>query len=64
MNKRPGVVQRAFQIAKSGEVTSLAALHAQLNAECYLNSGQISAGRSVSLQLACIIVEQGHRSTI
>jgi hypothetical protein len=58
MNERPGVVQRAFQIAKSGEVASLTALHVQLNAECYLNSGEILAGRSVSLQLARIIVER------
>ena len=58
MNERPGVVQRAFQIAKTGEVTSLAALHARLAAECYLNSGEILAGRSVSLHLTRIIVER------
>jgi len=58
MDERASVVQRAFQIAKSGNVESIAALHVQLAAESYLNSGQILAGRSITLQLARIIVER------
>lgn len=55
--ERPGVVQRAFEIAKSGQVASVAALHAQLTQEGYENTAQALAGRSVSNQLARMIVE-------
>ncbi len=55
--ERMGVVQRAFQIAKSGTVTDTSSLHAQLAVEGYLNNPQILAGRSVSRQLARMIVE-------
>jgi len=55
--ERMGVVQRAFQIAKSGTVTDTSSLHAQLTVEGYLNNSQILAGRSVSQQLARMIVE-------
>ena len=55
--ERPGVVQRAFQIAKSGAVPDIAALLAQLAAEGYPDSAQTLAGRSVSQQLARMINE-------
>lgn len=55
--ERPGVVQRAFQIAKSGEVENIAALMARLTAEDYPNCKQTLAGRSVSQQLTRMINE-------
>ena len=58
MDERPGVVQRAFQIAKGGKVESTAALQAQLAAEGYLNSEEVLAGRSITLQLARMIIER------
>jgi hypothetical protein len=57
MEERPGVVQRAFEIAKSGKVADVAALHAELAQEGYANARQALAGRSVSNQLARMIVE-------
>jgi len=57
MEERPGVVQRAFEIAKSGKVATVAALHAELAQEGYVNAKQALAGRSVSNQLARMIVE-------
>jgi hypothetical protein len=56
MVERPGVVQRAFQIAKSGKVADVAALRAQLTGEGYPNSAQALAGRPISSQLARMIV--------
>lgn len=56
-NERPGVVQRAFEIARSGKVANIAALLTQLAAEEYVNGPQILAGRAVSHQLARIILE-------
>ena len=55
--ERPGVVQRAFQVAKSGAVADVAALTTQLAAEGYVNSAQALAGRSIRQQLARMIVE-------
>ena len=55
--ERPGVVQRAFQIAKGGEVADIAALNAQLAAEGYADSTQILAGRSIRQQLTRMILE-------
>jgi hypothetical protein len=55
--ERPGVVQRAFEIAKSGKVATVAALHDALAQEGYVNAGQSLAGRSVSNQLARMIAE-------
>ena len=57
--ERPGVVQRAFQIAKSGEVVDIAALNARLAAEGYENSVQTLAGRSILQQLTRMILEAG-----
>ena len=55
--ERPGVVQRAFELAKSGETADVAALNARLAAEGYSNSAQILAGRSIVLQLTRMIIE-------
>ncbi|HWY63125.1 MAG TPA: hypothetical protein VNW15_14580 [Rhizomicrobium sp.] len=52
MQERPSVIERAFEIAKSGKVADLDALRAQLAAENYTNSVQALAGRSIANQLA------------
>jgi hypothetical protein len=57
MEQRAGVVQRAFEIAKSGKVASISALRAQLTEENYLNNAQFLAGRSLKNQLVRIIIE-------
>jgi hypothetical protein len=51
------VVERAFQIAKSGKVANVSALRAQLSGEGYSNSAQALAGRSISNQLSRLIVQ-------
>ena len=56
-SERPGVVQRAFQLAKSGAVADLPALMTQLTAEGYVGCAQTLAGRSVSQQLTRMINE-------
>ncbi len=56
MEERPGVVQRAFQIAKSGDVANMSALRKRLTAEGYTNNAQSLAGRSISNQLSRMIV--------
>jgi len=56
MEERPSVVQRAFQIAKSGNVANMSALHKQLAAEGYTNNIQSLAGRSITNQLSRMIV--------
>ena len=57
VEERPSVIERAFQIAKSGAVATVAELSAQLTAEGYANAEQILAGRSLSLQVTRMIVE-------
>lgn len=59
MNERPGVVQRAFRIAKSGEVTSFTALHVQLAAECHLNNREALALTDVNFAMHPV-PEDGH----
>ncbi len=56
MEPRTGIVERAFQIAKSGSVASVPALRAVLAKEGYANT-QVLAGRSLSAQLARMITE-------
>lgn len=56
MEDRPGVVKRAFQIAKSGAVANISELHNILTAEGYPGSAQSLAGRSVASLLARMIV--------
>jgi hypothetical protein len=55
VQERPSVMERAFEIAKSGKVADLTALRAQLSAEDYSNSAQALAGRSIANQLARMI---------
>jgi hypothetical protein len=55
--ERPGAIERAFQVARSGTVTSLADLQAQLAAEGYDNAAQLLSGRSLTLQLSRMIAE-------
>ena len=57
LKERPSVIERAFQIAKSGAVSTVAELTAKLMAEGYANAGQILAGRSLSLQVTRMIAE-------
>jgi hypothetical protein len=57
LEERPSVIERAFQIAKSGTVASVAELTEKLTAEGYANAGQILGGRSLSLQVTRMIVE-------
>ncbi len=55
--ERPGIVERAFQIAKSGAVTDLPGLRQILTAEGYANSAQFLSGRSIANQLTRMITE-------
>lgn len=55
--QRPSVVERAFQIAKSGKVANVSALQAQLAEEGYPNGVQALAGRALSSQLMRMITE-------
>jgi hypothetical protein len=57
MEERPSVVERAFEIAKSGKVANTAELRKQLTAEGYTNNAQFLAGRSLSNQLTRMIAE-------
>jgi hypothetical protein len=57
IQQRPSVVERAFQIAKSGKVANVSALQAQLADEGYPNGVQALAGRALSNQLMRMITE-------
>jgi hypothetical protein len=57
VEERPSVIERAFQIAKSGTVSSIAELSGQMTAEGYDNAEQLLAGRSLSLQVTRMIAE-------
>jgi hypothetical protein len=57
IQQRPSVVERAFQIAKSGKVANVSALQAQLADEGYPNGVQALAGRALSSQLMRMITE-------
>jgi len=56
-NYRPGVIERAFQIAKSGKVSSIKDLRAQLAGEGYSNATVVISGRSLGQQISRMIVE-------
>jgi hypothetical protein len=56
-NSNPGVIERAFQIAKSGEVVSIEALQAQLLKEGYANVALALTGRALRQQLTRMIAE-------
>jgi hypothetical protein len=57
MQERPSVVERAFEIAKSGKVANIPDLRKQLTVEGYSNNAQFLAGRSLSNQLTRMIAE-------
>ena len=57
MEDRPGVVERAFQIARSGAVANTSELRKQLAAEGYADTIPSLAGRSISTQLTRMINE-------
>ncbi len=56
-NASPGVIERAFQVAKSGDVSSIETLQAQLLAEGYANVALALTGRSLRQQLTRMIME-------
>ena len=57
MQERPSVVERAFEIAKSGKEANIPDLRKQFTAEGYSNNAQFLAGRSLSNQLTRMIDE-------
>jgi hypothetical protein len=57
MEDRPRVVERAFEIARSGSVADTSELCKQLAAEGYADTMQSLAGRSIPTQLARMITE-------
>ncbi|HEY4273864.1 MAG TPA: hypothetical protein VGM68_00140 [Rhizomicrobium sp.] len=57
MPERPSVIERAFEIAKSGKVANIPELRQQLTEEGYLENAQFLAGRSLSSQLTRMIAE-------
>jgi hypothetical protein len=54
---RVGVVERAFEIAKSGDASNIMELRTALAKEGYSNVAQIFAGRSLKLQLMRMITD-------
>jgi hypothetical protein len=57
VNDRPGVIERAFQIAKSGKVGNIKELRLQLAGEGYSNVMSALTGRSLVQQISRMIVE-------
>ena len=51
MDARPKLLERAFQLARSGEFRGTAAIVRKLNSEGYLNASDHLSGRGVRLQL-------------
>ena len=54
---RPSIVERAFQVAKSGKVSDIKQLRKQLADEGYSNAATALTGRSLQQQLSRMIVE-------
>lgn len=54
---RVGIVERAFEIAKSGDAANIMELRTALTKEGYSNVAQIFAGRSLKLQLMRMITD-------
>ena len=54
---RTSIVERAFEIARSGDVANIAALRNVLIEEGYANAAQILGARSLKLQLTRMITE-------
>ena len=57
MEERPSIIERAFEIAKSGAVANVPELCGQLTAEGYANGEQILGGRSLTIQITRLIAE-------
>jgi hypothetical protein len=57
VEERPSVVERAFQIAKSGSAANVADLCRQLEADGYANAQQMLGNRSLALQVTRMITE-------
>ena len=57
VEQRAGIVERAFEIAKSGDATNIMTLRTILAKEGYSNVAQVLAGRSLKLQLMRMITE-------
>ena len=55
--ERPSVIERAFQIAKSGAAANVAELTEQMTAEGYDNAKQLLAGRSLALKVTRMIAD-------
>jgi len=57
VNDRPGVIERAFQLAKSGKVGNISDVRTQLAGEGYSNADIAVTGRSLAHQLSRMIVD-------
>ena len=57
MNDRPGVIERAFQVAKSGKVGNIKDVRMQLTGEGYSNVNMALTGRSLAQQISRMIIE-------
>jgi hypothetical protein len=57
VEQRAGIVERAFEIARSGAAADVRILRAMLVKEGYSNVAQVLAGRSLKLQLTRMITE-------
>jgi hypothetical protein len=57
MNGRPSVIERAFQVAKSGKVSNIGQVRLQLAKEGYSNVAAALTGRSLSQQISRMITE-------
>jgi hypothetical protein len=57
VSDRPSVIERAFQVAKSGKVANIAELRAQLAGEGYSNVAMALTGRALAQQISRMIVE-------
>ena len=57
MSDRPSIIERAFQVAKSGKVSNIKQLRQQLAAEGYPNAANALTGRSLQQQLSRMITE-------
>jgi hypothetical protein len=57
LKDRPSVIERAFQVAKSGKVANIAELRAQLAKEGYSNVAMALTGRALGQQISRMIIE-------
>ena len=57
VNDRPGVIERAFQIAKSGKVGNIKDVRTQLAGEGYSNVNMALTSRSLAQQISRMIIE-------